>query len=178
MAEYSGSIDLISGIRPKNNGKFPLVNAKDVQVDGDGTRLDAALATAQATLEQMRQDIDNITPGDDEKSTVEASDVLMDENGTTLDAAFAAAQEVILQMQKDIGEIEQGNVEASDVVMDENGTTLDLFATQASQALVNLALTVNNLTPITMTESEYAAAAAAGTIDENKTYYVIGDGNE
>ena len=44
MAEYSGSIDLISGIRPKNNGKFPLVDAKDVQVDNDGTRLDAKLA--------------------------------------------------------------------------------------------------------------------------------------
>lgn len=43
MAEYSGSIDLISGIRPKNNGKFPLVNAKDVQVDNDGTRLDAKI---------------------------------------------------------------------------------------------------------------------------------------
>lgn len=44
MAEYSGSVELISGIRPKNNGNFPLVNAKDVQVDGDGTRLDAKLA--------------------------------------------------------------------------------------------------------------------------------------
>lgn len=43
MAEYSGSIDLVSGIRPKNNGKFPLVNAKDVQVDDDGKRLDTIL---------------------------------------------------------------------------------------------------------------------------------------
>lgn len=38
MAEYNGTIDLISGIRPKNNGKFPLVEAKDVQMP-DGTRL-------------------------------------------------------------------------------------------------------------------------------------------
>lgn len=60
---------------------------------------------------------------------------------------------------------------ASNVVMDESGTTLDLFATQAAQALANLI-------PITMTESEYAAAVEAGTIDENKTYYVIGDDNE
>lgn len=39
---YEGSIDLISGIRAKNNGAFPLVNAKDVYVDDD-LRLDAAL---------------------------------------------------------------------------------------------------------------------------------------
>lgn len=39
---YQGSIDLISGIRPKNGGAFPLVNAHDVYVD-DNTRLDEAL---------------------------------------------------------------------------------------------------------------------------------------
>lgn len=41
---YNGSIELISGLKPKNNGNFPLVNAPDVQVDDDGTRLPAALA--------------------------------------------------------------------------------------------------------------------------------------
>lgn len=40
---YNGSIDLISGIRQKNNGDFPLVDAKDVRVT-DQQRLDAALA--------------------------------------------------------------------------------------------------------------------------------------
>ena len=80
------AIELISNITPKNNGKFPLVDAKDVQVDNEGTRLDAALAMAQAILD--------------------------------------------------------------------------------------------NLTPITMTESEYAAAVEAGTIDENKTYFVVGDADE
>ena len=40
---YSGTVDLISGIRPKNNGTFPLVNAHDVYVD-DNTRLDTALS--------------------------------------------------------------------------------------------------------------------------------------
>lgn len=39
---YQGSVDLISGIRPKNGGQFPLVNAHDVYVD-DNTRLDEAL---------------------------------------------------------------------------------------------------------------------------------------
>lgn len=41
---YEGSIELISGIKPKNNGSFPLVDAKDVRVD-DNTRLDVALQT-------------------------------------------------------------------------------------------------------------------------------------
>lgn len=40
---YNGSIELISGLKPKNNGDFPLVNAQDVQVDEDGTRLPVML---------------------------------------------------------------------------------------------------------------------------------------
>lgn len=41
---YNGSIELISGIKPKNGGTFPLVNAQDVQVGEDGTRLPVMLA--------------------------------------------------------------------------------------------------------------------------------------
>ena len=41
---YNGSVELISGLKPKNGGTFPLVNAPDVQVGEDGTRLPAALA--------------------------------------------------------------------------------------------------------------------------------------
>ena len=41
---YNGSVELISGIKPKNGGTFPLVNAQDVQVDEGGTRLPAMLA--------------------------------------------------------------------------------------------------------------------------------------
>lgn len=41
---YTGTVDLISGIRPKNNQTFPLVNAKDVYVD-DETRLDDVLGS-------------------------------------------------------------------------------------------------------------------------------------
>lgn len=41
--EYQGSIELIGGLKPKNNGSFPLMEAKDIQVDPEGTRLDAAL---------------------------------------------------------------------------------------------------------------------------------------
>lgn len=41
---YNGSVELISGLTRKNGGSFPLVNAPDVQVSEDGTRLDAVLA--------------------------------------------------------------------------------------------------------------------------------------
>lgn len=44
MAEYNGSVELISGLKPKNGGSFPLVNAPDVQIDPSGTRLPAMLA--------------------------------------------------------------------------------------------------------------------------------------
>ena len=40
----NGSVELISGIKPKNGGTFPLVNAQDVQVGEDGTRLPVTLA--------------------------------------------------------------------------------------------------------------------------------------
>lgn len=40
---YNGSVELISGIKPKNGGTFPLVNAQDVQVGEDGTRLPVML---------------------------------------------------------------------------------------------------------------------------------------
>ena len=38
MSEYKGSVELVSGITPKNGGSFALVHAKDVQMN-DGTRL-------------------------------------------------------------------------------------------------------------------------------------------
>ena len=41
---YNGRVELISGIKPKNGGTFPLVNAQDVQVGEDGTRLPVTLA--------------------------------------------------------------------------------------------------------------------------------------
>lgn len=41
---YNGSIELISGLKAKNGGTFPLINAPDVQVDEDGMRLPEMLA--------------------------------------------------------------------------------------------------------------------------------------
>lgn len=44
MPEYKGSIELIGGLTPKNNGDFPLVSARHIQVDDTGKRLDEKLA--------------------------------------------------------------------------------------------------------------------------------------
>lgn len=44
MAEYKGTVELIGGLTPKNNGSFPLASAKDIQVDATGKRLDTKLA--------------------------------------------------------------------------------------------------------------------------------------
>ena len=43
MPAYSGSIELISGIKQKNGGTFPLVDAGAVQVDDTGARLSAKI---------------------------------------------------------------------------------------------------------------------------------------
>lgn len=40
LNNYKGSIEVISGLKPKNNGDFALLQAHDVLVDEEGTRLD------------------------------------------------------------------------------------------------------------------------------------------
>jgi len=55
MAEYNGTIDLISGIRPKNNGSFPLVDAKDIQTDDSGKRLNEVITEFEEALLEVSQ---------------------------------------------------------------------------------------------------------------------------
>lgn len=43
LPNYKGSIDLISGLRAKNSGDFPLMEAHDVLADENGTRLSNAI---------------------------------------------------------------------------------------------------------------------------------------
>lgn len=40
LESYTGSIELIAGLKPKSGGDFPLVQAHDIQIDEEGTRLD------------------------------------------------------------------------------------------------------------------------------------------
>lgn len=68
MSNYKYSVDLISGLRPKNNADFPLVRAHDVQSRDDGTRLDAELemlrAGGGATIYEGTVTVPGDTPGD------------------------------------------------------------------------------------------------------------------
>ena len=41
--EFKGTIPLISGLTPANNGTHPLVNAKDIQVGTEDDRLDVII---------------------------------------------------------------------------------------------------------------------------------------
>lgn len=52
MDNYKGSIELISGLTPKNNGNFPLLNTEQIQAKSDGTRL-------YQVLENLDSDIKN-----------------------------------------------------------------------------------------------------------------------
>lgn len=71
---YNGTIDVISGLRPKNNGTFPLVSAKDIQVADDDTRLDAALQSAKEQAEAVNVAISSL------QKTVETQGKNIDNN--------------------------------------------------------------------------------------------------
>lgn len=43
LLNYTGSVELADGVKPKNNGDFPLMEAHDIMVDNNGKRLDVAL---------------------------------------------------------------------------------------------------------------------------------------
>ncbi len=59
MENYKGSIDLISGLRPKNGGAFALMEARNVQTREDDTRLDAELALIWEALAALRELIES-----------------------------------------------------------------------------------------------------------------------
>lgn len=67
MAEYNGSIELISGITQKGGGTFPLAAAKDIQVDDDGTRLDGKLADIDDKLKTSASTLPAVTENDNGK---------------------------------------------------------------------------------------------------------------
>lgn len=61
------AIEIISTIKPKNNGNFPIVEAKDITVDKNGTRLDDKLKSAiyaVKTADEMDEILTNATEND------------------------------------------------------------------------------------------------------------------
>ena len=67
MAEYNGSIELISGITQKGGGTFPLASAKDIQVDDEGTRLDGKLEAIDEKLKNPTSTLPTVTENDNGK---------------------------------------------------------------------------------------------------------------
>jgi len=68
MAEYKGSIELISGITQKGGGDFPLASAKDIQVDDDGTRLNTKLGEIDDKLKTSSSTLPAVTENDNGKT--------------------------------------------------------------------------------------------------------------
>ena len=67
MAEYNGSIELISGITQKGGGTFPLASAKDIQVDDEGKRLNTKLAEIDDELKNSASTLPAVTENDNGK---------------------------------------------------------------------------------------------------------------
>lgn len=77
---YNGTIDLISGIRPKNGGDFPLVDAHDVQVGEDGARLDEVIGKPFTAADA------NKLVGIGENGELVPAELLLESKVTTYDA--------------------------------------------------------------------------------------------
>lgn len=95
---YNGTIELIAGVKPANNGNFPMVNAKDVYVDDD-TRLDAKLnglddsiddlnaaVVTDATLSQTGKPADAKAVGDAINNITIEVDATLSQSGKAADA--------------------------------------------------------------------------------------------
>lgn len=61
LSNYNGTVELADGLRPKNNGSFPLMEARDIVVSESGKRLDALLEELSVGIPDVVQ-----TTGDSE----------------------------------------------------------------------------------------------------------------
>lgn len=52
------AIEVIATIKPKNNGDFPIVEATDISVDENGTRLDAFLGAIPKIIFKTQEEYD------------------------------------------------------------------------------------------------------------------------
>lgn len=76
LENYTGSVEVISGMKQKNNGDFPLAEAHSIQVDEDDKRLDEALT-------ELKNQIGNLVS---KKQGTENSGkaLIVDENGNVI----------------------------------------------------------------------------------------------
>lgn len=50
LNNYTASVEIQSGMKPKNDGDFPLMQAHDIVVDENGTRLDEVIGGKQICI--------------------------------------------------------------------------------------------------------------------------------
>lgn len=86
MSEYKGSIELISGLKPKNNGDFPLVEAKDVAFyeNGKEVRLTEKIQQVGVSQEQKNEIIQSAVNKANENTTIAAALEDMNKNNTSV----------------------------------------------------------------------------------------------
>lgn len=98
MAEinYNGTVDLISGLRPKNNGTFPLIEAHDILFASGGCRLDVLVSGftgpiktyIENQVELTNQRTDEVVANLDERIN-EITDIIG--TGGTIDSKISTA---------------------------------------------------------------------------------------
>lgn len=88
LPNYNGSIDLISGLRPKNNGTFPLMEAHDVQVT-ETQRLDEMFSAPESWLPVYNGENEGGTAGGGSGGGNYVLE-LTGENGTLTDEQYQA----------------------------------------------------------------------------------------
>ena len=120
---YTGSIDLISGLRPKNNGNFPLIDAKAVYVDDD-TRLDAA-------LEKLENGLSHALFG---------NAIICQEHMADVDSIVCFGDSIFY-----------GRTQENGVVTEQGNGTMQQFAALMGLPLTNLAVSGATLSTVTAT---------------------------
>lgn len=110
MENYKGSIELISGIKQKNNGSFALVEAGAIQVDAEDTRLDVKLESIDSRLTELGE------------QTVDAETVmtivLEDENFKTLQSDVNNMKGEVESLGTDLGTLDDELLALKDRVDD------------------------------------------------------------
>lgn len=100
---YRGSIELVSGITPKNGGNFPLVNADDVQVgDQESSRLSNVIQRCRDNIHKLEREITYYEVNGTELIITlgEASD---DSQWEDLDRVLYEIQSNIVSLQRTVG---------------------------------------------------------------------------
>lgn len=91
---YTGSVELISGIRQKNGQDFPLVDASAVRVD-DNTRLDDALDSVDGKIAELPKTVDSNATNVDLDVTDRSGNVILRLQGGHIKTKEFDSQEIV-----------------------------------------------------------------------------------